>query len=59
MPNLKRLTLRGTEVTPAGLANLAPLKSLKKLLVPKGMADTPEAKALKKEIPGLSIKDRL
>lgn len=57
--NLKRITLQGTKITANGLKNLEPLKALKKLMLPRGMASIPEAKALKKAIPGLSIKDRL
>lgn len=57
--NLRRITLKGTLVTVNGLKHLEPLKSLKKLMLPTSMPSTPEAKALKKAIPGLSIKDGL
>lgn len=57
--NLQRLKISGTKVTLEGLVHLEPLKSLKKLIVDKGWPSTPEAKALKMAIPGLSIRDRL
>ena len=57
LPNLTRLTLRLTKVTADGLVNLEPLKSLKKLQLSREMSKSPEAKALKAKIPGLTIKE--
>jgi hypothetical protein len=57
LTNLKRITLRLTEVTENGLVYLEPLSSLKKLRLKRHMCKSPEAKALKEKIPGLSIRD--
>ncbi len=57
LPNLKRLTLKATEVTENGLANLEPLKSLRKLQLKREMCKSVAAQALKAKIPGLTIKD--